>query len=78
MAKIWPGPPSGAGRTVPLSHAQAVQDSIHLPAVHVQDYLIQVFFTYANPAIPVLDEESFMAQYNAQYVPSLQHGNFFH
>ncbi|KAI1791308.1 fungal-specific transcription factor domain-containing protein [Ganoderma leucocontextum] len=66
MAKIWPGPPNGAGRSIALSHAQAVQDSIHLPPVHVQDYLIQVFFTYANPAIPVLDEDSFMAQYNAQ------------
>nr|VWO96875.1 Fungal_trans domain-containing protein [Ganoderma boninense] len=65
MANIWPGPPSGPGGSDYLSRSQAVQN-IHLPPVHVQDYLIQVFFTYANPAVPVLDEESFMAQYNAQ------------
>ena len=44
---------------------RAVEQSIRMPPVEVQDHLIKVFFTYVNPSVPVLDEESFMSQYNS-------------
>ncbi|RDX48083.1 hypothetical protein OH76DRAFT_1472701 [Lentinus brumalis] len=63
MAKYWPGP--GLAR-VQVDHMRAVEQSVALPPVEVQDLLIRVYFTYVNPAVPVIDEESFMLQYNAQ------------
>ncbi|KAI0697737.1 fungal-specific transcription factor domain-containing protein [Cerioporus squamosus] len=61
MAKYWPGP-----GVVLVEHARAIEQSIPLPPIEVQDLLIRVYFTYVNPAVPVIDEESFMLQYNAQ------------
>ena len=68
MAKLWPGVRRSDERFADIPHARAVEDSIPLPPTQVQDHLVEVFFTYANPCIPILDEESFMAQYKARYV----------
>ena len=66
MAKFWPGPaPNTRVQKDEVGHIRAVEQSIRMPPVEVQDHLIQVFFTYANPSVPVLDEESFMSQYEA-------------
>ncbi|TBU44710.1 fungal-specific transcription factor domain-containing protein [Dichomitus squalens] len=66
MAKVWPGVWWSNDRTT-TPHAQTVEASIHLPPPQVQDHLVEVFFAHVNPCIPVLDEESFMAQYKAHY-----------
>ncbi|KAH9914030.1 uncharacterized protein B0H18DRAFT_1046907 [Fomitopsis serialis] len=42
-----------------------VEESIPVPPVDVQLHLIRLFFTYVNTSLPVLDEETFMEQYNA-------------
>ena len=65
MAKLWPGPaPSNRVQPGEVAHMRAVEQSIPMPPPAVQDHLVQVYFTYVNPSVPVLDEESFMAQYN--------------
>ncbi|RPD78524.1 hypothetical protein L226DRAFT_503037 [Lentinus tigrinus ALCF2SS1-7] len=63
MAKYWPGPGVAC---VQVDHVRAIEQSIALPPVEVQDLLIRVFFTYVNAAVPVIDEESFILQYNVQ------------
>ncbi|EMD37552.1 hypothetical protein CERSUDRAFT_114195 [Gelatoporia subvermispora B] len=58
MGKMWPG-------------VSEIEDPIYvanmqLPPVHVQDRLIQLFFTYINPVLPIIDEESFMYDLSVQ------------
>ena len=66
MAKLWPGPaPSNRVQPGEVAHMRAVEQSIPMPPWEVQDHLLDVFFTYVNPVVPVLDHESFMGQYNA-------------
>ena len=72
MSKFWPGP-RGGGALGEDNHIHMVEHTIMMPPPEVQDHLIKVYFTYINPAVPVLDEESFMAQYNAQYVSFSYH-----
>ncbi|KAI0915794.1 hypothetical protein AcV5_003616 [Taiwanofungus camphoratus] len=62
MAKHWPGVPSHTPRSV----REQVEEEVRLPPVAEQDRLIQLYFTYVNPPFPVIDKESFMAEYNAQ------------
>ena len=64
MAKFWPGP-SSTTRVPTDDLRRTVEQSIPMPPWEVQDHLLDVFFTYVNPVVPVLDHESFMAQYNA-------------
>ncbi|EIW62469.1 uncharacterized protein TRAVEDRAFT_160349 [Trametes versicolor FP-101664 SS1] len=64
MARFWPGPPND-GRQFIDESIISIENKIRMPAVHIQDRLVQVYFTYINPAVPVVDEESFMAQYQA-------------
>ena len=64
MAKFWPGP-SPTTRVPTDDLRRTVEQSIPMPPWEVQDHLLDVFFTYVNPVVPVLDHESFMAQYNA-------------
>ncbi|KAI0351048.1 hypothetical protein OH77DRAFT_1593133 [Trametes cingulata] len=64
MAKYWPGP-GPDGRLLVEETGAHVQLAIRMPPPHVQDRLLEVYFTYINTAVPVVDEESFMAQYKA-------------
>lgn len=70
MARFWPGPPND-GRQFIDESIISIENKIRMPSVHIQDRLVQVYFTYINPAVPVVDEESFMAQYQAMYVLAL-------
>ncbi len=70
MARFWPGPPND-GRQFIDESITSIESKIRMPPVHIQDQLVQVYFTYVNPAVPVVDEESFMAQYQAMYVLAL-------
>ena len=66
MAKLWPGPaPNTRVQLERIGLTHAVEGSIPMPPIEIQDHLVQVYFTYVNPSVPVLDEESFMVQYNA-------------
>ncbi|KAI0373611.1 hypothetical protein BV20DRAFT_937410 [Pilatotrama ljubarskyi] len=68
MAKFWPGPGPDGSLFVEETGAR-IEFNIRMPPPHVQDRLIEVYFTYVNTAVPVVDEESFMAQYKAMWVP---------
>lgn len=70
MARFWPGPPND-GRQFIDESIISIENKIRMPSVHIQDRLVQVYFTYINPAVPVVDEESFMAQYQAMCVLAL-------
>ncbi|OSC99336.1 hypothetical protein PYCCODRAFT_1373230 [Trametes coccinea BRFM310] len=65
MAKIWPGPH-------PLHSAAADPRSsnleIRLPPEREQRRLLDVYFKYVNPAVPIIDEETFMSQYETMCV----------
>ncbi|KAI0666677.1 fungal-specific transcription factor domain-containing protein [Trametes maxima] len=63
MAKFWPGPP--VNRQLLVEEVKSIELTVRLPPTHVQDRLIEAFFTYINPAIPVVDEASFMEQYRS-------------
>ncbi|KAI8994086.1 fungal-specific transcription factor domain-containing protein [Trametes punicea] len=63
MARFWPGPSLG-----PLLVEESDQSrrlEIRLPPERVQRLLLDVYFKYVNPAVPVVDEESFMTQYES-------------
>ena len=68
MAKYWPGP--GVARVPVQVQAQARAPdparTAALPPAAVQDVLVRVFFTYVNPAVPVVDEEAFMRSWRAR------------
>ena len=69
MAKYWPGP--GVARVqvqVQADHARTAEHATVLPPAAVQDVLVRVFFTYVNPAVPVVDEEAFMRSWRARWV----------
>ncbi|KAL6307843.1 hypothetical protein BKA93DRAFT_822824 [Sparassis latifolia] len=55
---VVPGFDVGAGNS---------DGDVTLPPLDVQDHLIELYFTYVHPSIPVLDRDLFMADYNAQY-----------
>ncbi|KAH9910628.1 uncharacterized protein B0H18DRAFT_1067830 [Fomitopsis serialis] len=66
MSKLWPPAPSGETEFSMREKARLrVEESIPVPPVDVQLHLIRLFFTYVNTSLPVLDEETFMEQYNA-------------
>ncbi|KAI0766865.1 fungal-specific transcription factor domain-containing protein [Trametes elegans] len=64
MAKFWPGP-GPDGRLLVNEVNPNMELTVRLPPEHIQDRLLEVYFTYVNPTIPVVDEETFMAQYKA-------------
>ncbi|KAI9059123.1 hypothetical protein FKP32DRAFT_1580451 [Trametes sanguinea] len=69
MAKIWPGPdPLPPGDADPRS----LNLEIRLPPQREQRRLLDVYFKYVNTAVPVVDEETFMAQYEMIYPTSNQ------
>jgi len=66
MAKLWPPAPSGETEFSMREKARLrVEESILVPPVDVQLHLIRLFFTYVNPSLPALDEDTFMEQYHA-------------
>ncbi|TFY63719.1 hypothetical protein EVJ58_g3081 [Rhodofomes roseus] len=71
MAKLWPPVPAGETEYGQREKSRlSLEASIPMPPPDVRLHLIRIFFTYANTALPVLDEESFMEQYHAEYGPA--------
>jgi hypothetical protein len=61
MARIWP----------PAEHQTPYllqEDDLHidLPPSDVQDHLLDLYFTYLHPVIPVVHKANFLAEYNAK------------
>ncbi|KAJ6503261.1 fungal-specific transcription factor domain-containing protein [Mycena vitilis] len=73
MARVWP-PIKDQTR---LIHEEDLD--IELPPVHVQEHLLQLYFTYIHPVFPLLHKTRFLTEYNNRHisspVPSLEHGN---
>ena len=69
MAKLWPHAPSGGSELGERERRRIeVESSVTLPPANVQAHLINLYFTYVNTALPVLDEAAFMEQYNVECV----------
>ncbi|EJD03824.1 uncharacterized protein FOMMEDRAFT_19176, partial [Fomitiporia mediterranea MF3/22] len=63
MARIWPYAPMHlAGIGLPLENIP-----IHWPSREHADLLIQLYFTYVHPDLPVLHKPTFMALYQSQF-----------
>jgi hypothetical protein len=63
MARVWP----------PAEHLatyQLQENDLHvqLPSIDVQDHLIDLYFTYVHPILPVIHKTHFMTEYNARYI----------
>lgn len=61
MARIWP----------PAEHQELYtlrEDDLHveMPPVEVQDHLLDLYFTYFHPVIPIVHKARFMAEYNSK------------
>lgn len=63
MARVWPPSKEFAALTV-----QEEDIEVTLPPVHVQDRLIDLFFTYIHPVAPILHKKRFLAEYHARCV----------
>jgi hypothetical protein len=60
MARVWPPAKDDV--------AQLLQDrpeDVTMPPVHVQEHLIDLYFTYMHPIFPVLHKEQFLTEWNA-------------
>ena len=66
MARTWP--------YAPLNLAQVADDpndiDVPMPSPNHQELLIQLYFTYVHPELPILHKSTFMKQYQAGFVQS--------
>ncbi|KAJ7246249.1 fungal-specific transcription factor domain-containing protein [Mycena haematopus] len=64
MARVWP----------PLKDpSELVYEEdmkIELPPIHVQEHLLQLYFTYIHPVFPVLHKTRFLTEYNTRNISS--------
>lgn len=58
MARVWP-PPNYT--LIPGEDSEYM-----LPPPHVQDQLLELYFTYTHPVFPVVHKTRFLAEYNAR------------
>ncbi|KAJ7161307.1 fungal-specific transcription factor domain-containing protein [Mycena crocata] len=62
MARVWP----------PIKDpTQLVQEEdleIELPPNHVQEHLLQLYFTYIHPVFPLLHKTRFLTEYNTRHI----------
>ena len=63
MAKLWPTAPS---RLATSYDEKIPKLDVPLPSPAEQDSLIDLYFAYVNPIFPVIDKDTFMAQYHMQ------------
>lgn len=62
MARIWPPSKDEAYIRSPTEH----DFNVKLPPVHIQDRLVELYFTYIHPSFPVIHKTRFFADYNAK------------
>ncbi|KAI0656534.1 fungal-specific transcription factor domain-containing protein [Cubamyces menziesii] len=63
MGRVWPGPVLGGEQFLDSVPAPSLETLVRLPPAHVREQLLDVYFTYVNPAVPVVDEEAFRIEY---------------
>ncbi|KAF7337482.1 Zn(2)-C6 fungal-type domain-containing protein [Mycena sanguinolenta] len=64
MARVWP-PIKDPSELVYEENME-----IELPPVHVQEHLLQLYFTYIHPVFPVLHKTRFLTEYNTRNISS--------
>lgn len=62
MARVWPPSKDFAALTV-----QEDDIVVELPPIHIQDHLIDLYFTYIHPVFPVIHKNRFLSEYKARY-----------
>jgi hypothetical protein len=60
MARVWP-----ASRRCRDPFPQTLHPP--LPPFHIQNHLLDLYFTYVHPAFPVIHESAFLAEYESRY-----------
>jgi hypothetical protein len=63
MARVWPPAEHGAAYLLRENDLK-----VQLPPAEIQDHLIDLYFTYVHPVIPVVHKAHFMAEYQARCV----------
>jgi hypothetical protein len=65
-ARVWPPLPRGPA-------SAQVEDTVvsQLPDVRMQEHLLQLYFTYVHPALPVVHKESFLDDFKSGCVPTV-------
>ncbi|KIK70628.1 hypothetical protein GYMLUDRAFT_209950 [Collybiopsis luxurians FD-317 M1] len=61
MARVWPPSKDFAALTV-----QEEDVEVELPPMHIQDRLIELYFTYIHPVFPVIHKGRFLSEYEAR------------
>ncbi|KAJ3874729.1 fungal-specific transcription factor domain-containing protein [Lentinula edodes] len=61
MARVWPPSKDFAALTV-----QEDDIVVELPPIHIQDHLIDLYFTYIHPVFPVIHKNRFLSEYKAR------------
>lgn len=61
MARVWP--PAECRQ---LNIPQEEERNVRLPVHHVQDRLIDLYFTYVHPAFPIIRKKRFLAEYKTR------------
>ncbi|KAH9894837.1 fungal-specific transcription factor domain-containing protein [Cubamyces lactineus] len=75
MGRVWPGPVQGGQQFLDSVPARSLETLVRLPPAHVRERLLEVYFAYVNPAVPVVDEEAFRMEYEMMIAGSAPGGN---
>jgi len=59
MARVWPASKCFQDPSPENTH-------VSLPPIHVQDLLLDLYFTYVHPTLPVIHKTRFLAEYNSR------------
>lgn len=73
-ARVWPPLPA----TVRTPSKSEEDWTSRLPDAAEQEHLLELYFTYVHPALPILHKKSFMESYRQRYVlrVSMKNGTF--
>jgi len=62
-ARVWPPLPISA-------HPKSESDlAVTLPPKEVQEHLLDLYFTYVHPFLPIIHKQSFLEAFREEYVP---------
>ncbi|KAF5388613.1 hypothetical protein D9757_004721 [Collybiopsis confluens] len=61
MARVWPPSKDFAVHSI-----QEDEIEVELPPPHVQDHLVELYFTYIHPVFPVIHKGRFLSEYSAR------------
>ncbi|KAF5368636.1 hypothetical protein D9758_002174 [Tetrapyrgos nigripes] len=61
MARVWPPSRDRAAHVI-----QEDDIPVEMPPIHVQDHLVDLYFTYIHPVFPVIHKSRFLSEYNSR------------